>query len=164
VRCYRNALLTSGGSEVPTLRNLGSALLDGGQYLAAIRLFGKAIEMLPENSAARGDLRAHYADAFLRSGSLEEARIQISRALDELLAGWNSERLPHKAIWLSHLWMVFARVEGASGNTFAALRYAHYAKSVAEDYELPLRRDQVAQLLEDLDGVLAGNAHQSRKT
>jgi len=152
------ALELCGGRRTASLRNLAAALTASGRYLEALPVSLRALESATGSPAVRGDIRARHALVLLRLGMVGSAQTQIDIALEEVIQGWEAERLPHKAIWQSFALMVLAQVHEARGHHDYAVTKARTALHVARQHELPTRTVQAEQLIRALGGTPVGVA------
>lgn len=112
-----------------------------------------ANKMLPllKKPVLQGDLYSHIATFEMRTGNLEQANQTIEKGLALLQEGWETEREPHRTIWLLRAHMAKALITYNGGNRDGAIDILQKAKdSIQGREDLKARAQQIDLLLKYL--------------
>lgn len=132
-----------------SLRSISNTLIDLQGYEKAIDFLGKTIPLHKNNSARRGDTRAHLAYCLLRSGQIGKAEKEIGKAIKEILENSSSEK--YSTIKHSYALMVKALVLNTRGALPEALSKAKESLKVAESKNRVFRIKQAKELIDYLE-------------
>ena len=122
------------------------SLLDSAGNFEEAKLYVKELMEKVKNVAVRGDAKSHLAKFTLRSGDKVNAKVLIEEAIKDINEGWELERMPHKAIWLTGALMTKALINFNSGNLKEAKKDLEKAEEFAKQSESKSRIYQVSEL------------------
>ncbi len=142
--------LENGTELVLIYRAVMSCAETAGLYEIGLQYANKMLPLL-EKPVLQGDLYSHIATFEMRTGNLEQAKQTIEKGLALLQEGWETEREPHRTIWLLRAHMAKALITYNSGNRDEAVSILQKAKESVKDREdLKPRVQQIEMLLKYL--------------
>ena len=131
-----------------SLRSVSNTLVDLQSYEKAIHYLNKLIMLHKNNSASRGDTRAHLAYCLLRSGQVKKAETEMKVAKQEILE--NSTGEGYITIKHSYVLLVEALILNAKGYSSKALSRAHESFKVARSKSRVFRMKQAQEVMDYL--------------
>ena len=132
-----------------SLRSVSNTLIDFQGYEKAVKYLEKMILLYKDNSARRGEVRAHLAFCFFRSGHVEKASKIVNQAVEEIVQNSSNEK--HFRVWHSHALMVKALIFNSKNQILKALKFAKDALEVAEKSASIFRVKQAEEIIEFLE-------------
>jgi len=132
-----------------SLRAISNTLIDLQGYEKAIDYLRRMIPLYKNNSARRGDTRAHLAYCLLRSGQIRKSEKEINKAIKEILE--NSSRGEYLTIKHSYALMVEALILNAKGALSEASSSARKSLEVAKSKNRVFRMKQAKELIDYLE-------------
>jgi len=131
-----------------SLRSVSNTLIDSQGYEKAVKYLTKMIPMYKNNSARKGDTRAHLAYCFFRSGHVAKAEKMIDQAIEEIVQ--NSSKEKHFQIFRSHALMVKALIYNSKDQASKSLMSAEKALEMAKKSASSFRVKQAEEIIKFL--------------
>lgn len=99
-----------------------------------------------ENVAAKGDVEADFAFTTMRMGYPDEALKIINDSISHIEEGWEMERMPHKAIWMSKAYLFRGLINYNLGKKDEAKKDYNQALKYAKDADNKTRLAEAEDL------------------
>ena len=128
-----------------SIRSIANVLLNMGAFEMAEDYLRQMISFYPDNSAKRGDTKAHLAYTLFRIGRIEEASDLVEEAMIDIRRNDKEEKFVD--VWLSHSLMVKSLILNSKNKYTEALKYAKKAVSFAKRSKSVFRIKQSEELL-----------------
>ena len=130
-----------------SVRSVSNSLVNLGFFEQAEIYLQELIPFFENNSAQKGDTKAHLALCLLRQGKLNDAKKLIDESIGEIKENTAKKKKEFIATWLSHALLVKSLILNANSNYEGAMISAKEALEVAKKENRTFRIVQSEELI-----------------